>query len=353
MRRTLMPRWYCGALLAIAGWLAPVHAHALRFNLEAVEATTSPASELDVVGRGPIEAGDLERLRGAMRAVPRQMRVRFLTLDSPGGLVREGVNLATEIHRLGIAVAIPAHAKCASACFLLFAASPRRVAGGGAQIGVHSASREGRETDESLAVTTVMARLADSYGVPPSVLGKMVRTGPNRMDWLTRADLDSMDVLPMPTMSPAPAVPTIAGGAGFARPSQPVAPPTGQAFVSPAAPTTRFNGSEFRGVYFCRGGPASLVLRLETASGPTRALFSFGPTDANPSVPSGSFTVEGRYDAAAGRIDLRPADARAAGGADTAYVAGLAGESNDGGRTFSGRVTTNINCTRFSLRRVG
>src|SRR5208283_3339429 len=53
------------------------------------------------------------------------------------------------------------------------------IAEPGARIGVHSASVSGgRENTDTLGVTTLMAREAAAYGVPPAITGRMVTTKP-------------------------------------------------------------------------------------------------------------------------------------------------------------------------------
>ena len=80
-------------------------------------------------------------------------------------------------------------------------------------------------------------------------------------------------------------------------------------------------------------------MRLERAADRARAEISYDPTEANPTVPNGSFPVQGSFNSTAATLDLRPVR----NGAPDGYVAGRVGESMDGGRTFSGRVTTNTN----------
>jgi hypothetical protein len=154
-------------------------------------------SQTEVVldGRGPIVPGDMDRLSGAVSAVPptgRQLLV--LALDSGGGNVAEAKQMVGLIRSQHLAVMIPRNSQCASACFLLLAASPRRFAASDALIGVHSASQNGAETDTSLAVTTLMARDAAELGVPPLIIGKMVETTPGRVEWLEPSDLALMHV---------------------------------------------------------------------------------------------------------------------------------------------------------------
>jgi hypothetical protein len=181
-------------LLAGLVWLAtlwwPGHpAHALQFEPVPISAT-----EVIVGGHGPIVKGDADRLRQAVAAVPQGRLLLALALDSPGGNVVEGERLAELIRARRLPVVIPSDSKCVSACFLLLAASPRRFAASDALIGVHSASENGEETGTSLAVTTLMARDASALGIPAAIVGKMVRTTPGQVEWLTRDDLASMNV---------------------------------------------------------------------------------------------------------------------------------------------------------------
>ncbi|MGA3401706.1 MAG: hypothetical protein ABSC95_21040 [Acetobacteraceae bacterium] len=185
MRSSLAAGLACLLGLALPG----TQAHALQFD----QMTVSP-TEVIVGGRGPIVKGDTDRLQRALAAVPPTQRLLGLALDSPGGNVVEGEQLAKLIRARGLPVVIPSNSKCVSACFLLLAASPRRLAASDALVGVHSASEEGEETDTALAVTTLMARVAAELGIPPAIIGKMVQTKAASVEWLTRADLVSMDV---------------------------------------------------------------------------------------------------------------------------------------------------------------
>ncbi len=169
--------------------LAAPQACALQFDQETISPT-----EVIVGGRGPIVKGDTDRLQQVLAAVPQTKQLLGLALDSPGGNVVEAEQLAKLIRGRALPVVIPSNSKCISACFLLLAASPRRLAASDALVGVHSASEEGEETDTSLAVTTLMARVAAESGIPPAIIGKMVQTKAASVEWLTHADLVSMDV---------------------------------------------------------------------------------------------------------------------------------------------------------------
>jgi len=178
----------------LAAWMIGLFGMTLPAQAMQFEPVTISASAVAISGRGEIVGGDTARLGKALAAVPPGKRLLGLSLDSPGGMVVEGERLAHLIRARGLSVLIPPHSQCALACFLLLAASPSRFAAVDALVGVHSVSENGKETDSSLAVTTLMARDAAELGVPPAIIGKMVETTPGRIEWLTRADLVSMDV---------------------------------------------------------------------------------------------------------------------------------------------------------------
>jgi ATP-dependent protease ClpP protease subunit len=139
---------------------------------------------------GPIIAGDVGRLTVFLRSLPASDQVLGYALDSPGGEVGEAEKLANFVHLTDQTVAVLSGAKCASACFLIFAAAPRKLAAPDALIGVHSASDAGGdETLSSLAATTLMSRDLAGLGVPSSIIAKVVETEPNRMEWLMPRDL--------------------------------------------------------------------------------------------------------------------------------------------------------------------
>ena len=225
------------------------------------------STEVILGGRGPVVKGDTARLEQALAALPQAKRLLALALDSPGGLVTEGEQLAGVIRTHKLPVVIPSNSQCVSACFLLLAASPHRMTASDALVGVHSANENQQETDISLAVTTLMARDAARDGIPPAVIGKMVETTPGRVEWLTPADLASMNVTvyegdtptatrqpvtasigpapaPMPLLrtpsspTPSPQAPLPLASVSPAPPGQASASPaqSRQASVSPAPP---------------------------------------------------------------------------------------------------------------------
>jgi hypothetical protein len=152
---------------------------------------------------GEIIPGDLDRLLAHAGGLPPTARVLGFALDSPGGNLVEAEKIAYLVRSLQTIVFVVGQARCASACFLIFAAGAKRIFEVTALIGVHSASEAGRETAGSMAVTTAMARDAAALGVPPGIIGKMVTTQPGQMEWLTQRDLVSMGVQVIQPDAPA------------------------------------------------------------------------------------------------------------------------------------------------------
>ena len=134
--------------------------------------------QLLVVAQGEIKEGDDKRLHDFVAALPAGTKLYAIGLDSPGGNLREGVYLANSIHSTGLPTIVSSRGMCASACFLMFAAGSPRMAAINARIGVHSASADGEDNGPAQAVTTMMARKAAGFGVPSSIIGKMVTTSP-------------------------------------------------------------------------------------------------------------------------------------------------------------------------------
>jgi hypothetical protein len=413
----------------------PVTGRAMQFEPVAL----SPA-DLVVFGRGPTVAGDADRLNRALTAVPAGQNLLGLALDSGGGNVAESKQMVGIIRARRLTVVIAQSSQCASACFLMLAASPRRLAGSDALIGVHSASENGIETELAMAETTRMAREAASLGVPPAVIGKMVETSSARVEWLAPQDLAAMKVtiyqgdLLAELRQPKPAAPAAmpdgpppdapAGGAdhrawdvwlaglrgayrdgamfaqsqgadvqpeacygpgnvnrgdftqgcqvaqqrlaailaksrisadyaqGWNDAVQHATPLPAPAPVPPASNADLPVEQEYKGVFFCAAQIGQLTLRVFQRSDPSvrSALVLFGPHDSQ-TGPHGSFMVMGTAELTGGAMSLKPVTwvSQPAG----SRWFGVSGSSEDGGKTFLGRVTDNTTCTRFTLARTG
>lgn len=219
----------CRAMMGLCAWVlaAPIPASAMTF-------TSKPSDGVTVVwASGEIVPGDAERLTAELLLAPRGVPV-VMRVDSHGGSVVAGETLAAVVHRYRVAVAVGAGDTCASACFLLFAASPLRMAAETGQVGVHSASSAAGETMASMATTTVMARSAADLGVPAAIVGRMVATAPGAMAWLTRAELATLGAH---MLDEAPAPPPPAGAAPA--PAVSLGPPAVASLPHTHTPTPR------------------------------------------------------------------------------------------------------------------
>jgi hypothetical protein len=117
-------------------------------------------------------------------------------LNSPGGKVAAGVNMAKLIRANNIVTAVVGNNTCASICVLLFAAGVKRGHMSTASIGVHSAmdfkdgqDGKGVENGDSMVVTTWLARLYKDYGTPDSIIGKLVTTPGDQVAWISNTEL--------------------------------------------------------------------------------------------------------------------------------------------------------------------
>lgn len=196
--RALVTRMLAG--IALSAGLHTLPSSAMMFS-------TVPIDQgIAVVGIGPIMQGDRVKLVALLDGLPFTTPAKALLLDSPGGSVIEAERLAGTIRSSRLPVGVMDGSMCASACFLLFAAAPRKLVQVGARIGVHSASIDASEDVSTMAMTTAMARDAAAYGVPSGIIGRMVTTEPGQMAWLSGDELYAMGAAIVPGESRAQAL---------------------------------------------------------------------------------------------------------------------------------------------------
>lgn len=88
-----------------------------------------------IVLTGQINTGDPVRFREV--AIKRLSNI--VILDSPGGSLNDGLEIAQTIRDLGLTTAVPATGGCYSACALIWVAGVKRVMSRSAHIGFHAA----------------------------------------------------------------------------------------------------------------------------------------------------------------------------------------------------------------------
>lgn len=185
-RGRLMRSTIFGTIAAAALGIAPIAARAATFTFDNDRVTI----------QGPLTIGDGASLQSFLSAGHTNRRpLRTAVLNSPGGVVREGIAMADAIQAYHVDVLVPDGAECASACFMLFAAGEHKAVGRDVKIGIHSATSTGGHGDDDGNATLLMARYVAQQGVPAAIVGRMVETDSINMTWLSDADLRSMGTI--------------------------------------------------------------------------------------------------------------------------------------------------------------
>jgi hypothetical protein len=177
-----------------------------------VKALSGKDGRITVLIDGDLQVGDSNKFTETIKRANNDGKfVANVRLNSDGGNLLEGVNLADAVRYGKMSTYVGKTATCASACFLIFAAGNTKFASYEARIGVHGASdQNGDETIQSNAATISMARAAQDLGVPSAIIGRMVVTPPSDMVWLTPQDLQSMSttMVGKPSQTRGPAIST-------------------------------------------------------------------------------------------------------------------------------------------------
>jgi hypothetical protein len=173
---------------------------ALAGNAAAASELTSVMTEDNatiIALGGDIEDGDAAATEAMIKSANDDGRlVSALRLDSPGGSLAEAIKLAELIRRAKLPTIVAAGSRCASACFIVFAAGIEKFASYDAAIGVHGVSdRFGHQSAQTEAATLSMARIASTLGVPPRLVRQMVATRPSDIAWLSPDDLRTMGTI--------------------------------------------------------------------------------------------------------------------------------------------------------------
>ena len=129
--------------------------------------------------------------------------IRSVALDSPGGSVADALQMGRLIRDRGLATSVAAGSLCASSCPLVFAGGHARVAAPAAAIGVHQiyaaapsdaplAARlaaAGSAMRDAQTMTAEISRYLIDMGVDPEVWLRALETPPDRLSYLSAADL--------------------------------------------------------------------------------------------------------------------------------------------------------------------
>lgn len=137
---------------------------------------------------GSIELGDCARWTAAIRP-----GMKSVLLNSTGGLDGQGECISRSIAALSLKTVV--RQRCNSICFLLFAAGIERSACQGALVGVHRPYNvKTHEEGSDPQFLRVILEYADRYRVPQAIKEKLSSTSSRNIYYLTKTDLDSMNV---------------------------------------------------------------------------------------------------------------------------------------------------------------
>lgn len=158
---------------------------------------------------GPIVTGDLDQIRRLTADLPRGRDERLaVSLNSPGGSVQEGLDIARAFQALDMQVVTDVMTLngepgiCASACSYIFLGGRYRFLQAGSRLGVHQfayvedawerRSETSRRVQQRSADITSL--LSDAY-VDPGFFTLMGSKGPEEMHWVDVATLERFKVV--------------------------------------------------------------------------------------------------------------------------------------------------------------
>ena len=161
--------------------LAGLFAASTTFAANAAMIDYKPDDGVNVISiTGRIESGDENRFEAIASTLNGPTLV---ILNSPGGIVVDGLDIGLMIRRKGYYTAVPEDTVCASVCGLIWLAGAKRGLAPSSKIGFHAASNpNGEETGAGNAlVGGYLKELGFSYGA----IMFMTSASPDDMQWLT------------------------------------------------------------------------------------------------------------------------------------------------------------------------
>lgn len=139
---------------------------------------------------GPIEYGETFAQFRAEALQSRGKPIAVL-LNSTGGNPSEAKRIGRAVRTMGATTIVLSNATCVSACFSIFVAGAKKGYGQNVRIGSHAAYNG--NTGIMAADTTGEGGDYDlQMGVPLSIIGRMMRTPPSQMYFLSGAELSAI-----------------------------------------------------------------------------------------------------------------------------------------------------------------
>lgn len=171
-------------------------------SISALSAELRYVSDSTLSMEGTIVQGDSKKFREILLESPEHfLRTTRVEVNSEGGLVWEARNIADMIARSALMVTVPKDGQCASACFLLLAAAPIRLASGDVLIHRPYFSPDALK---ELSASEARARQSEAIQgsanflrrqlVPEDLVSHILRTPSTHAYRLTSSDLDQLGI---------------------------------------------------------------------------------------------------------------------------------------------------------------
>lgn len=154
-------------------------------------ATLLPKGVLRLEGR--IDPGAATRIIAELE--PQAEYIKTIVINSPGGSVRDAIELGRYVRANGFSTQIEQGGYCASSCPLLFAAGKKRIAEKSATIGLHQIYGATNDVSAPQAMsdaqitTAEITRYLDEMDIDPAIWLHALDTPPQKLYYLTEAEL--------------------------------------------------------------------------------------------------------------------------------------------------------------------
>lgn len=155
---------------------------------------------------GTIDVGAAQRVAAELDAHGEY--IKTVALDSPGGAVAEALAIGKLIRDKGYATSVAAGALCASSCPLVLAGGRERIATETSAIGVHQIyaavptgsittqlASAGAAMSNAQTLTAEISRYLKSMGVDDEIWLRALETPPDKLTYLSPADLTSLKLV--------------------------------------------------------------------------------------------------------------------------------------------------------------
>lgn len=132
---------------------------------------------------GQIVPGDYEKFARVSRDIG---RVGGVFLDSPGGVLGEGLRIAEATRQMGVATGVPNNATCTSMCAIIWLAGRTRLVASNAHIGFHAIyyAKDGTVAGGGNAIVgAFLGKLGLSY----TAIAFATSAEPTNVSWLSTA----------------------------------------------------------------------------------------------------------------------------------------------------------------------